>query len=147
MKRSGMKKVMFAVTVLAGLAAAATRVYAQDGACCAQLETETRKCASGECSGQVTIRGCAQPDGLNAQQYKITTIKCCISGYDTYVTPTGNPHCGDAVASTTASFSPKSHPIFQNAPMTPEDAAHNAEGFWVRTCAKKFLFIVPPATS
>ena len=135
MKGTHIKGVKFAVTTLTLAIAvlAGPRVFAQDGACCSQLETEVRNCRTAGCNGQITVRGCADPNGTNARLYKIVEVRCCTLQYSSFTVPTSA--CPDSV-SDLASTS-----------LTPLEKDLCAQGGWVLTCARKYVFFVRPATS
>jgi hypothetical protein len=130
---SSNRKAIFlvAIVVFTIMVFAAPRASAQDGPCCETTAIMKTSCASTGCksmSFQYTY--CAVPVGDDATHWKVTTVKCCLSEFQNFVTSTGDSQGCDDNASK---------------PLTPLEADLFAGGVWVRTCVGKYVFVTRPS--
>ncbi|HEX3682712.1 MAG TPA: hypothetical protein VHU83_09215 [Bryobacteraceae bacterium] len=97
MKRSIKGNIALLGTILAfaAMAYAPSRVYAQDGPCCAQIAHTTVTCGDSGCKGTVTYNSCTMPLSPNSQHWKVLEIKCCTASYEDYNVGVGGNGCTD----------------------------------------------------
>lgn len=122
------------------------RAVAQDGACCAQLDNEIKKCGGTGCSGQITIRACTEPYGANSIEYHVVVVKCCTVSYSMFTAPTGRVNCSGGVGKVTVpSF--RTLPLTEVALLPTMNRSQHAESVWVRVCPQKYAFFDPTVSS
>lgn len=133
MMRSTGRKVTLLATIMTLTAIAYAPSRADAGTlCCDTTANTTVTCRdSNNCSGSITYRSCSVPSGLNSTYWNFAEVKCCSETFTSFTSSTGRVCGGDTIAASTLPDNP--------------DTTLYAEGVWVRTCARKYVFTVRPS--